>query len=129
MSPQYNVMAIVAAAVVSVVIGMVWYAPPVFGRRWQGLMGISNPSILAMAVWAGCYLVLALAVAYLFNRMGVSGLGSGLRWGATLGVAVAGLGVAPNYAFARKPLMLFAIEAGYVALALCAMGGIIGAWR
>ncbi|MDH4248785.1 MAG: DUF1761 domain-containing protein [Deltaproteobacteria bacterium] len=128
MSPQYNPWAILVAAIAGVVLGMLWYAPPVFGRRWQGLMGIHTPSAQAMLLWAVCYLGLAFTVAYVFTHMGVSGLEPGLRWGGTLGLGVAGLGVAPNYAFGRKPLALFAIEAGYVALALCVMGGILGVW-
>jgi len=128
MSTQYNPWAILVAVALSILIGMIWYAPPVFGRRWQALMGINTPSAQSMVVWAVCYLALAITVTYLFGRIGVNGFGPGLRWGATLGAGVAGLGVAPNYSFGHKPLGLFAIEAGYVALALCAMGGVIGAW-
>lgn len=126
---DYNVWAILVAAVVAVAIGMAWFAPPLFGRRWQGHVGVTQPSAQAFVVWVVCYLVIALAIVYVFNRMGVVGAGPGLRWGITFGVALVALAMAPNYAFARKPASLFLIEAGYVVVAFAVMGVILAAWH
>ena len=128
-SDTYNVWAIVVAAAVSMAVGMGWYAPPVLGRRWQQHTGITQPGRQAMVIWAVCYLVLAFTLAYLFRHLGVSGLGAGLRWGTTVGGAVCVLAIAPNYAFGRRPLALFLIEAGYVFVAVSVMGAVLGAWR
>ena len=126
---DYFPVAILAATVLSVGIGMVWFAPPVLGKRWQGYTGITNPSVKAVVLWAVSYLVLSITMAYLFNHLGVSGVADGLRWGITLGGFVVGLAVVPNYAFGQKPLGLFFIEMGYVFLAVTAIGAILGAWR
>lgn len=126
---SYNIWAILVAAVVSIALGMVWYAPPVFGRRWQTLTGITQPGRQALLVWAVCYLVLAFAMAYLFRYLQASGLEAGFRWGSTLGLAVVGLAVAPNYAFGRRPGALFLIEMGYVFVAVTVIGVIVGVWH
>ena len=125
----YHGIAILLATLLSVAVGMIWYAPPVFGRRWQQITGSSNPGKQALAVWVLCYLALAITVAYLFKNIGVSGLYDGVRWGSTFGLVVSGLSVAPNYAFGKKPLALFLIETGYVVVALTVMGAVIGAWQ
>ena len=125
----YNLLAIGVATLVAIVIGMVWYAPPVFGRRWQRHMGISKPGAVAGAVWAVCYASLGFTLVYLFKHIGVSGAQDGFRWGATLGLSVAAMAVAPNYAFGRRALSLFAIEMGYVVVALSVMGMILAEWR
>lgn len=42
MVPEINWLAVVLAAVSSMVVGAVWYAKPVFGRRWMRLSGITE---------------------------------------------------------------------------------------
>ena len=42
MVPEINWLAVVLAAVSSMVVGFVWYAKPVFGRRWMRLSGITE---------------------------------------------------------------------------------------
>ena len=125
---SYNFWAILVAAVASVGIGMIWYAPPVLGKKWQGYVGISQPAVGAMALWGVCYLLLAFTLAYVFARLNVADAAGGLRWGLTF-AAVVGFAIAPNYAFARKPLGLFLIEGGYMLLALGVTSLILGAWR
>src|SRR2546427_13291854 len=50
-----NYLAIVVAAVVALVIGFIWYSPPVFGNRWMAYLGttqaqLGNPGPTGMAV-------------------------------------------------------------------------------
>ncbi|MEE8435394.1 MAG: DUF1761 domain-containing protein [bacterium] len=125
----YNIWAILVAAVAAIAIGMVWYAPPVLGGRWQTATGITQPGIQAVVLWAVCYLVLAFSMAYLFKHLQVSGLEAGFRWGSTLGAAIVAASVAPNYAFGKRPLGLFLIEMGYVFIAVTVIGVILGVWR
>ena len=42
MVPEINWLAVVLAAVSSMVVGFVWYAKPVFGRRWMRLSGLTD---------------------------------------------------------------------------------------
>ncbi len=128
-SEEYNIWAILVATVVSIVIGIIWYAPPIFGRPWQRYVGIDKPGAQAVAIWALCYLVLSFTMAYLLKNLGAVGVEAGFRWGSTVGLAVAAMGMAPNYAFARKPLGLYLIEGTYVVVSITVMGVIIGAWR
>jgi hypothetical protein len=42
MVPEINWLAVALAAVSSMVVGFIWYAKPVFGRRWMRLSGIKE---------------------------------------------------------------------------------------
>lgn len=126
---EYNLWAILVAAAAAIAIGMIWYAPPVLGGRWRAATGVTQPGLRAVVIWAASYLILAFAMAYLFKNLQVTGLEAGFRWGSTLGAAIVVVGVAPNYAFGKRPLSLFLIEMGYVFVAFTVIGTILGVWR
>jgi hypothetical protein len=50
MIPEINWVAVLLAAVSSMVVGAVWYAKPVFGRRWMGLTGLTDEKVQGTAV-------------------------------------------------------------------------------
>jgi uncharacterized membrane protein len=45
MVPEINWLAVLLADVSSMVIGAIWYAKPVFGRRWMRLTGVTDESM------------------------------------------------------------------------------------
>lgn len=132
-----NYVAVVAAAVSSIVLGYLWYGP-LFGKHWMHMMGISKPSMDAAAKQAMIknYTFMALGslvMAYVLAHSLVFasaytktvGLSAGLLVGfwSWLGI------VAPikmgDQLWGRKPWMLFVIEAGYYLVSLCVMGVIL----
>ena len=128
----YNSLMILVSIVASVAIGMVWYAPPVFGKTWQKLLGMpenTKPGIAAFAIWIGGYVVVAITMAYLFKHLGANDAFQGARWGLTLGLTLIAPAVAGNFAFAKTSPKAFLIEIGYVVISLAVMGAIIGAGR
>jgi len=124
--------AVLVAMVVSVVIGMIWYADPVFGRVWKRLHGLSaphKPTAAAFAIWAvGAYIMAYTVFRVLVMRMNVTSMGDALLTGVLLAVGLVVAGAAPGYAMARKPLALAAIEMGYVVLSILVMSAIAVAW-
>ena len=127
-----NVLAVVAAAVATFVLGGIWYGP-LFGRTWMRQSGVTEEQARSgsKAVIFGGSLVLQLvAAASLAMFIGPSasfgfavfaGGAAGLTWVATA------LGV--TYLFERRPLGHWAVNAGYQVLAFLLMGAILGAWR
>lgn len=45
MVPEINWLAVLLADISSMVIGAIWYAKPVFGRRWMRLTGLTDESM------------------------------------------------------------------------------------
>ena len=50
MVPEINWLAVLLAAVSSMVVGAIWYAKPVFGRRWMRLNGLTDEQLKGTAV-------------------------------------------------------------------------------
>lgn len=123
-----NYWAVLVAAVASVAVGMVWYSL-VFGRAWrrmQGMTGPAKPAVSAFVIWGVGAFVLAYTLdRLLFIRMDTRSVGEALITGVLIAVGIAIAGTAPNYAFAKKPLGLFAIEMGYVTVSIILMSGIL----
>ena len=127
-----NGLMILLATAAGIGVGMVWYAPPVFGKVWQVMSGLpadSKPGIQTFVYWILSYLVLTITMAYLYNHMGVNTPYQGLRWGLTLGIAIIGPAMAGSSLFGRRPVKLFLIDLGNISLAMGVMGAIIAMGR
>jgi len=125
----FSILAVVAAAVSAFVIGGVWYSPLAFGRLWQKQVGLSDEQVASHIVRT--FVVSGLAsVVMALNLAAFIGPEPGVGF-ATAAGAAAGIGwVAPalgmTYAFARRSLGLWAINAGYHAVSFTVMGVLIG---
>jgi len=130
MTLEINWLAVLAAAVVTFVLGGVWYGP-LFGRVWRAAEGQAEPepgrqkhpalvyglSFVLMLI-AAAVLAIALGPDPNVPRSVVVGLVVGAGWVAT------SFGV--NYLFAGRRLALFAVDAGYNVVLFALMGLIIG---
>ncbi|HVL47565.1 MAG TPA: DUF1761 domain-containing protein [Candidatus Thermoplasmatota archaeon] len=130
-APALDVVPILAAALVNIVVGFVWYAPPVLGNAWlkelgkkQEELGSPGPAYALVVVSA---LVSALALNYVIH--GISGASPTLQDGALVGLIV-GVGFAATAMgaesiFGGKSLKLYLINAGYHVVALALAGVVV----
>ena len=130
MSLDINWLAVVIAAVVTFVLGGLWYGP-LFGKVWRVAEGQTEPqpdhqkhpafvyglSFVLMLV-AAAVLALALGPDPNVQRSFGVGLVVGVGWVAT------SFGV--NYLFAGRRLALFAVDAGYNVVLFALMGLVLG---
>ncbi|MBI4137550.1 DUF1761 domain-containing protein [Candidatus Roizmanbacteria bacterium] len=135
-----NIWAVVAAGIASMAIGYAWYAPFLFGKQWQKLMGITvkdmekgkqeMPRLMIIAFIA------TLVSAYVLRHVTVfSEAFYGMDW-VTTGV-MSGfwmwLGfIAPvqltDWIYGGKKFQLFMINTGYQLASMLVMGAIVGGW-
>ena len=127
---QVNYVAVAVAGLSAMIVGSVWYGP-LFGKAWMKLVGISKTDVKKeeMPILYGVMFVGALVEGYILSLFihyaGAYTLLNGAKTGlwAWLGfVAPVMLG---NYMFAKRPLKLFQIDAGYALVNLLVMGAII----
>jgi hypothetical protein len=128
--PDVNLLAVLLCGVASMVLGAIWYAPPLFGRTWQRRVGLSDEAIAGgnLAMIYGLAFLLSLAAAYVFamflgRQMGVgpataAGASAGLFW------VAAAFGI--SYLFERRSFALWLINGGYHAVQFTLFGLIIG---
>src|SRR3989441_10933551 len=101
-----NILAVIVAAVLTFVLGAVWYSPVLFAKQWMAAQGYTPEKLEAMkqrgvtrayAVSVLCYLVTAYVMALLASYTNATTLAQGLWLGflSWLGVAPPG-GVPPN---------------------------------
>ena len=130
--PEFNLWAVIAAAVSSFVLGGLWYSPLLFGRAWQRATGLSDAQLQGgnMALIFGLSLLLALIASFVFAMfLGPRpplALGLGAGFSAGLCWVSASFGI--NYLFERKSLKLFLINAGYHTLQFTLIGLILALW-
>ena len=132
-----NLLAVLVAAVVAFGLGALWYSPVLFARQWVRANGYENMSREEMQRGAGkaygvsfvAFLVMALALAIVIGRIGITYWLGGLKAGvlAWLGF-VATTGLMANM-YSRRPFAAWYIDAGYQLIYLALMGAIIGGWR
>src|SRR6266853_498592 len=97
-----NILAVIVAAVLTFVLGAVWYSPVLFAKQWMALLAsYTNSSTLAQGLWLGF-----------------------LTW---LGFA-ATVGLTANM-FSEKPIAAWVLDAGYQLSYLVLMGVLLSLWR
>ena len=130
--PEFNIWAVLVAAVSGFVLGGLWYSPALFGKPWQREAGVTDAQVqnANMALIFGLAFLLCLVASFVFAMflgprpplaLGLgAGFSAGLCWvGASFGI---------NYLFERKSLKLFLINAGYHTLQFTLIGLILALW-
>lgn len=119
---------IALAAIVHVIIGMIWYSPKVFGDQWLKLSGVKVKSIDMGRAYVGAVIgsiLVAAVFSCLLHRLALNGYEASVLlaikvWlGFVLPYSVGGV------LWEGKPMQLFAIHAGCNLVQLMAVGAIL----
>lgn len=136
MLPSINFLSVIAATVVSIVIGFAWYSMAVFGKPWIKLVGLTKADLeknkkdmgLKYALMVVASLVMAYVLAVLIELLYSITIIGGAKVGVLVWLGfVATLGL-NSYIFENKPINLYLINVGYYLIALVVMGAILAAW-
>lgn len=138
-----NWLALVAAAILPLVTGFLWYGP-LFGKAWMKETGITEEKAKQMnpAKTYGIAVILAFFIAFSIWPMVFMGgapdmphgvdpyltFKHGALHGAMLGLFVALPVLAINSLFEQRSFKYVAINGGYWILTMALMGGIINGW-
>jgi hypothetical protein len=131
--PEINILAVLAAAVATFVLGGLWYSPALFGKAWQREAGISDEQMRTAnkARIFGFAFVLSLIAALVFalflGPRPPMALGLGAGFAAGLCWVAASFGI--NYLFERRSLKLFLINGGYHTLQFTIIGLLLALWH
>src|SRR3989344_1455744 len=146
--PVVNNVAVLVAAIVSMVLGAVWFSPQMFGKQWMKLAmkkmmppKMGKQAIAAMkeemqkGMMKGYALgfittliaayVLALLVAWIPGTAGVALDGAMVGFWVWLFVAAVAFS---SYIWEKEPLQLYLLKIGHVLVTFVVMGAILAAW-
>ena len=135
MNVDVNYLAVVLAAVSTFVVGMVWYAKPLFGTAWANMVGLSEKEQKA-GMWKAMAksLVAALLTAYVLAHVaflsnsyfGNSFIQDTLSTAFWLWLGISAANTIRQDSFEQRRMKLTAINLGNQLATLLVMGLIIG---
>src|SRR3989454_113678 len=133
-----NILAVLVAAVLTFVLGAVWYSPVLFAKQWMAAQGYTPEKLEEMkrrgvtrayAVSVLCYLVTAYVMALLASYTNSTTLAQGLWLGFLSWLGVAPPGRAPPETFSGQTIPARVLPAGYQLSYLVLMGVLLSVWR
>ena len=128
-----NGWAVLVAAVVGHAIGVVWYAPPVFGKRWLAALGKTKDQlgdrVTPMVVQFFLALVIAAVLSAVVVRFGAVTWIEGAAIGFVLSVGLIATSLLTDWIFSGFSMKLYWLQVGHNVVHVTAMGAILGAWR
>src|SRR5258708_29127030 len=134
-----NLLAVLVAAIATMVVGFLWYSPILFARPWMVLMGYNPDDKSALDEmrkgagknYAVAFVLGVISALVLGKIIQVTTVNTGL-YGLKIAFAV-WLGFLTTVQFtavffSKKPFKLYAIDTGYQLVSYLAMGGILAVW-
>jgi hypothetical protein len=127
-----NWVAIIAATVAQMVLGFLWFSPPLFLKAWQALRPdkappSGNASPLLYVITAVGALVSAITLDWIISLAHASTLAGGAIIGLYAGLGLVAPAILSDNLFNERPFKLYLIVAGFPIVALLLSGAIIGA--
>ncbi len=129
-----NYLAVLAASVVSMLIGWAWYSPMVLGKQWMKEVGKRPEEIKkdmqgkAMAMAFVATLIMAYVLAHFVQYVTAVTLGDGVQLGFWIWLGFIAPVVATSVFFDGKSWKWFAITGGYQLVNAIVMAAILAMW-
>ncbi len=135
-----NLLAVLVAAVATMILGFIWYSPLLFARSWMREMGVDpddKAKVQEMQKSAGAAyggsmvagLISAFTVGLFFKLMHVQDLHFGLAVSFHFWLGFVATVQFTSALFTKQSMKLFAINTGYQLACYLAMGAILALWR
>jgi hypothetical protein len=134
-----NLLAVLVAAVATMVVGFLWYSPLLFAKPWMVLMGYDpddKAGLEEMRKSAGksyaisfvASLVSAFVLAKVIDIFTVNTVLYGMKVGFAIWLGFVATVQLTEVLFAKKPMKLYLINTGYQLVCYLAMGAILAVW-
>lgn len=133
--PSINFFPVIAAAVINMALGILWYSPVVFGKIWIKAMGKTaeesgnqaNPLIYVINTISS--LIFAYILAHIMKFASIDNFESGVIIGFWVWLGFVATTVIPGYLYERRPKLLYFIFIFYQLFSICSMGGLLAVWK
>lgn len=129
-----NWLAILAGALINMVLGSLWYSPLLFAKPWMSLTGKKSMGDKKdMPKTYGVLIVSSLVMSYVLMHFVQASNTNSWLWGAKVGfwlwLGFTAATTISDYLFAKRPLKLYAINAGYYLVVAVLVGALFGVWH
>ena len=130
-----NWLAILVAAIVPMIVGMLWYSPMAFATPWMKLIGKTKEEIMATgpakayALSFLSYIVMAYVMNYFVHHTASMTFVQGMKIGFALWVGLVVTTNASTALFEFRKWGLYFIGIAYYFVCMLIMGGLLAVWR
>ncbi len=129
-----NYPAVIVSTIAALVIGFVWYAPQVFGKRWMAYLGttqavLGSPGPTGMVVGIVAAFVNSWVLALLALNLGGTTIPDGIMLGILTWLGFMATLTAAQIAFLKQPWGLWLVNNGHNLIAQIVMAAIVTAWH
>lgn len=130
-----NLWAVLVAAVASVILGSVWYSPPVFGMAWMKWSGLSEKDMQKEGMWKRYVvlfigqLVMSFILANLVATIQAIGAVEGVLLGIMVWLGFVATITLGSVLWENKPIKLYFLNNAYNIIQFALMGAILGGWQ
>lgn len=136
MFEDVNLVAVATAAVVSMLVGFLWYSPMLFGKQWMKLMGKSEEDMeKAKGDMGRVYfisfvanLVMACVLGVLINFVGASKAMQGMQVGFWVWLGFVATTMLTGVLYEGKKIELYLINTGYQLVSILSMAAVLVMW-
>lgn len=124
---------LIVSAVVSFVLGMIWYSPFLFGKTWANAHGLSDQKMQEMhsrvstahVLGFFTYFVTAYVIWYLFSLMNIPNIHTALWIGFLLWLGFPAAQGFMSTQYSNKPINVFLIDTGYHLVYILAISAVV----
>ncbi len=131
---QVNLVPVVVSSLAAMGVGFVWYSNALFGKKWIELHELKGDKMdkAGMGKIFGITFLVTLVSAYVLSIFihyaGAYSLINGAKTGLWAWLGFVMPTSLATYLFTKKPMSLYAIDAGHHLTVLLVMGAILGTW-
>ena len=131
---ELNWLAVIVSALVAFISGAIWYSKPLFGKKWQKAVGLSDKQVNSgnmgeiMGMSAVGVIVSAVAIGLIVKVLVLTTAVQGALLGTMVAVGILGANKLMQVKFERRPMTYWFINLGADIVALSLMGAILASW-
>lgn len=139
--PSINLIPVIAAAIINMAIGMLWYSPFVFGKLFIKIMKpptalsgeppkeLKGPNPLIYVFNTIASLLFAYVLAHIMKFASIANFGHGMIIGFWVWLGFVVTTVLPGYLYEGRSKILYVVFVMYQLVAICLMGGLLAIWK
>jgi len=130
---EVNLLAVLAATLATMVVGMLWYAPPVLGKIWMRETGMTPEKaqqgmVRSFAIGVTANLLLSFCLSLLLQMVRPGSLPAALLFGSVLWLGIVVPTELSEVAWERRTWTLFLIDTGWSLLSFIVITVILYSW-
>lgn len=133
MEPTHvNIWAVLLCTLINVVMGMFWYSPKVLGTVWAKEHGFEQDQLKPSIIQYVAAVITAFILVYILNMIihafNITGLSNGIALGFFLWLGFIATTHYSGVIWAKKPFVVFFIDAGFYLFNLLIISSIMTLW-